>query len=89
MSEKIDDGGTAFPTSHGTWGMSLRDYFAAHAPADVTDHFATTRGETEKLVGVEPGKYDYMIHSAQFDAICRYKWADAMIKARTGGGENG
>jgi hypothetical protein len=47
MTEKLKDGGMAFPlganeyAGHGPcWGMSLRDYFIAHAPHEPQPWFA-------------------------------------------------
>ena len=34
MDSKIDDGGPAYPAPYGTYGMSLREYFAVRAPVD-------------------------------------------------------
>ena len=81
MSEKINDGGPAFPGKT-TWygqdgeaqhifkgGMSLRDYFAGQALIGFTANttFGGATGD-EKL------------------ARWSYDLADAMIKAQTGGG---
>ena len=51
IMEKINDGGTAFPWSNNS-GMSLRDYFAAHAmmgmlAAPDKEDPATQRGVAE------------------------------------------
>ncbi len=87
-----DDGGPAFPnprvtdssdivTQWETMGMSLRNYFAAHAPplpAFVRDAF----------VGVSPqqfkdGKREYDISQlAEVTAHWNFLYADAMLKER-------
>lgn len=99
---KIGNGGPAFPvrregpnqTSWQEEGLTLRDYFAVHAPpqrTDFTDYGAAA------LVGREMPDYpgddaseqaraDYQIATAQFridlDVALRLRWADAMLKAR-------
>ena len=76
MSDKINDGGPAFPGEQGhipdgtwnqTWesGMSLRDYFAAAA-----------------LQGMLSHADDFRKFSPQSYAIDAYKYADAMLRAR-------
>jgi len=68
---EIKDGGPAFP-SHGSMGevvqegMSLLDYFAAHAP-DVPEDFDWEATE---------------IHTYERRARWAYVYADAMLKAR-------
>lgn len=94
--ENIDDGGPAFPgkicIGHTPGdeipiyqhppGMSLRDYLAAHAPADeVADLIPETRGKCAASAGNtldEDGSDDHL----KLDCKARYKWADAMIEAR-------
>lgn len=84
-----EDGGPAFPNSkeeaREDWGpssgMSLRDWFATHSPqpsgTDIQDVIARARIRNpyndKKLPAV-----------SELDAECqlRYKWADAMLKAR-------
>lgn len=81
--EQIEDGGPAFPTeSEGqtgntTWrheGMTLRDYFAAHAPVgfDETRFVARMAGET--------GITGELLLATLVEL--RYAYADAMLKAR-------
>ncbi len=75
-------------------GMTLRDYFAAHAPAQRTDF---TDYGAAAVVGREmpdyPGddaseqaRIDHQIATAQFridlDVALRLRWADSMLKAR-------
>ena len=88
MSDKIKDGGPAFPVSTSnrdighqdgpnTWqfpGMTLRDYFAAHAPIDVADAneaFYRAHGRNART-------------SEMLDTLAglRSMYADAMLKAR-------
>ena len=74
--------------------MTLRDYFAAHAPAQRTDF---TDYGAAAVVGREmpdyPGddaseqaRIDHQIATAQFridlDVALRLRWADSMLKAR-------
>lgn len=64
------DGGPAFPRV-GEWeepGMSLRDYFAAHAPP-MTDEWWEDSAEEES-------------HWVEAQAAWNYAYADAMLKAR-------
>jgi hypothetical protein len=71
MTQKVDNGGEAFPVSHmadhGAFGMSLRDYFAAKA--------------LQGLIAAEgrEGSPGWFVEAA-------YMLADAMIeeKRRTG-----
>ena len=88
MSDKIKDGGPAFPVStaeaseghqdgHNTWqfpGMTLRDYFIAHAPigvADANEAFYRTNSRNPR----ESEMLDTL-------AVLRSRYADAMLKAR-------
>ncbi len=78
MSEK--DGGSAFPCSAPSnmpQGMTLRDYFAAHAPP-MPDDWASLR------------RHDYADYEAAgeellLDCQWRWMWADAMLAAREAG----
>lgn len=76
MTDKINDGGPAFPCSiskhdpitHAPYedahaGMSLRDYFAGQALAGSAAHLQTS------------GDPDYV-------AVWAYKYADAILRAR-------
>ena len=78
MSDKIKDGGPAFPTvdanraeDYGTCGMTLRDYFAAKVmPSCYAEYcaYANAQGYSEDWkMGV---------------ALASYAMADAMLKAR-------
>lgn len=87
-----DDGGPAFPSAalderkmEGAWlGMTLRDYFAAHAPAlphklGVLAEDAADIDNPDKTHGE---KCEVLLSIA---AEWRYRYADAMLAAREGG----
>jgi hypothetical protein len=101
----VKDGGQAFPAVE--WidtdrpdvrnpvrhvGMSLRDYFAAHAPAESLAAIRV-KSDRERLAGrSEPEGYedshisasiDHLRFNAEVEAALRYIYADAMIKARS------
>lgn len=70
MSFPIDDGGPAFPHESSPMthmGMTLRDYFAAHAPEPPGD-FMRTNAEL----------YDSLAWRVRW----RWAYADAMLRAR-------
>ena len=83
MSER-NDGGAAFPLNTANMGgsgacfpdpgMSLRDYYAAHAP-DMPDQWWL---DTKAQYGGRVGAY------AEAIAAWRYFYADAMLAARDG-----
>lgn len=84
-----DDGGPAFPRSgytdlngnmdHGSWGMSLRDYFAGQALAGVAGYavFDPQGASSVKAVANETDSSN----SATIAEAC-YQLADAMLEAR-------
>lgn len=85
MSAK--DGGPAFPRSDGGVsvthdGMSLRDYFAAHAP--MTDNILQSANDVAMETAPQTGE-------RYGEAFCRlltehaYRYADAMLRAREKG----
>jgi len=91
--ETKNDGGPAFPSEcegHGnpqyhSPGMTLRDYFAVHAPnGPVT--FPTT-ADAAKFVGIEsPDPYDVegvARMSAAIQVKLAYMYADAMLAERS------
>mgnify|MGYP003440399726 CR=1 FL=1 len=98
MSDKIKDGGHAFPKtasfhpdgpanfdSEDQSGMTLRDYFAVHS--DIGDTTKLTISIGESLLGRECPSWDSDIHGflawkAEVRATLRYIEADAMLKAR-------
>lgn len=83
MTDKINDGGTAFPFPGGTFslaqpGMSLRDWFAGQAPI--------TFGDAAVAYGRMPN-FNQGDERAAFFAVwtrLRYEHADAMLAARKG-----
>lgn len=75
-SKKIDDGGSAFPVedqgTHGTYGMSLRDWFAGQALSGIlAGGFADTIPHDDVNGGFDA-------------AFFAYQYADAMIATRKG-----
>lgn len=70
-----EDGGPAFPKSdphtHGTRGMSLRDYFAGQALQGLL-------ADTEFKPSIKDGGEDFKTIAAR----SAYSYADAMIRAR-------
>jgi hypothetical protein len=89
MSEPINDGGPAFPIVQGEGvlsihgGMTLRDYFAARAPAkEIADIVPDKVGECAEFIGMNPSEYQGAVHYVQCLAKARYIWADAVMKAR-------
>lgn len=98
MSPKIKDGDRAFPQKvfhalgHGTgnWettgGMSLRDYFAIHAPEPShTDIMHIV--ERERLANPHNEPYHNKVRRRGVEEIrcaLRYEFADAMLSARGG-----
>lgn len=83
MSDKIDDGGFAFPHPYDSpGGMSLRDYFAAAALQTLKiEHYATT---SAGMHGASYGTAHAVFVSASPVEIARrsYEIADAMLAAR-------
>jgi len=84
MSTQIDDGGPAFPcpvefdpngqlVSHGSFGMSLRDWFAGMAVGHIAVH-----AMVDQWARSGPEWRDAAASES-------YKFADAMIEARKGG----
>ena len=70
---EINDGGPAFPDPDGqanyTGGMTLRDYFAAHAPPMPEQWWKDSKGDGH--------------HWADASAAWAYFYADAMIAQRS------
>jgi hypothetical protein len=82
---KTYDGGPAFPVpglhEHEEFnGMTLRDYFAVHAPAMNQASLELA----EALVGrkVPDGRLEKELFWLDVDAKQRHLWADAMLRAR-------
>lgn len=96
-NEKKPDGGPAFPrtelvpggddpsdplypVTHG--GMSLRDYFAAHAPEPSIEVVATERG-IDRSRNPHNDSYKPPLRSdPEIRAYLRYRHADAMLAER-------
>lgn len=87
---KIDDGGPAFPLPESDYqqttpGMSMRDYFAAHASDADLDNIASgehSSGYLRKFIGESHGTDLSPEIWACARAKARYLHADAMIAAR-------
>lgn len=82
MADK--DGGPAFPLDAykglGPWhGMTLRDYYAAHAPVDVK--MALVAWGDPKLAGPPSDDEGRAAFMAVW-ALLRYDYADAMLEER-------
>lgn len=78
----INDGGAAFPISRESeerfnGGMSLRDYFAAHAPVDAKMALAVW-GKDANLAGPPADDAARAAFMAVW-ALLRYEYADAMV----------
>lgn len=82
-----NDGGSAFPlpmghqTTEGSQGMSLRDWFAGHAPEYPN---CDSVEDAAKFIGIDDAEYtrDTVGNWTLADAKYRYQWADAMLAAR-------
>jgi len=63
--------------------MSLRDYFAAHAPTgDEGITPPATIKELEEFIGIPSGTYNWLVHWPMAVAKARYAYADAMLAER-------
>lgn len=92
MSAKPEHGGSAFPAmarwDDGVYryvndGMSLRDYFAAHAPASALDINDWSVQDCQNFLGLPDGEpYQWRKHYTGLQAKLAYEYADAMVKAR-------
>lgn len=81
MSMKYD-GGPAFPVDQETteFGISLRDYFAAHAPITPQSWFESSE---QSQTPIETSGVRTVIYDKKKIAIeWPWAWADAMIEAR-------
>ena len=65
MSEKINDGGPAFPVVDMSIGMSLRDYFAAKALPSIMAHPAYREHTPEEKAKVAYMYADCMLEARQ------------------------
>lgn len=82
------DAGPASPVAdigmHGTFGMSLRDYFAAKAMALIDARNEISVGEVRKAIGLDAdADYQWQTHWPMYLAQQSYALADAMIAARS------
>ena len=85
-----NDGGPAFPTvdanrdeDYGTRGMTLRDYYIAHAPAQEIEAITPDTIEAcAAFIGIEAKDYKGGVHYIKCLAKSRVIWADAMLEAR-------
>ena len=88
-----DDGGPAFPTNAESWqqgfaGMTLRDYLAAHVSVSEEADYPTGVSWQELCVAIGQPKetpstgWEGSAVRVLFEAITRYRKADAMITAR-------
>ena len=86
-------GGPAFPVAdshhangqiqYGSNGMTLRDYFAAHAPKEMYDLEGWAACDCEEVLGLPEGvAYNWRKHYIPLLAKRSYEYADAMLKAR-------
>ena len=87
MSERIKDGGPAFPRTYngdGHNGMTLRDHFAA--TSNVSDQMKDMTSNGASRLGVPMPKnsdsLDWAIWRARIKARLRFLEADAMLAAR-------
>jgi hypothetical protein len=76
----------AFPCTHpdfATFGMTLRDYYIVHAPAEeIAEMIPDTVNGAAKYIGVPVSDYDLYRDYIKVLAKARCEWADAMLKAR-------
>jgi hypothetical protein len=85
-----DTGGPAFPTplQHNDWredypGMTLRDYFAANANEDdINEHIWKGFNETRIKIAPDGTRYESFQAARWTREQARYRYADAMLKAR-------
>lgn len=81
----MNTGGTAFPchTIAMHEGMTLRDYFAARASEeDINQHIWKGFNETAIKTAGDGTKYETSIAARWTREQAKYRYADAMLKAR-------
>lgn len=93
MADPVHDGGPAFPLAlegarmpgdYGlAFGMTLRDYFAAHAPVDFSYAMDVYGGR--KISKLPTTDEERAVFFAVW-TLLRYEYADAMLERRNGGG---
>ena len=90
-----NDGGPAFPVAAYTLdtsgkpmlmvkdGMTIRDYFIAHAPVqEIANLVPGTIGRCAAYIGIDAADYTMSYHYLLVLAKARGEWADAMLKER-------
>lgn len=80
-------GGPAFPAPAGVahitdQGMTLRDYFATHASEEDIKYWQPMGAMVAKVKETGNGKMIYHEPGMYTREIARYRYADAMLKAR-------
>ena len=86
MTDRTVNDSPAFPVINGgvlCMGMTLRDYYIAHAPAsEIADLIPKTVEGFARYIGIPPSEYvgerDYLKAIAK----ARGEWADAMLEER-------
>ena len=89
-----NEGGPAFPVAAYTLdtsgkpmlmvkdGMTLRDYFIAHAPAqEIANLVPASLKDCAAYIGIDAADYKSNFHYLLVLAKTRGEWADAMIEA--------
>lgn len=67
-------------------GMTLRDYFAAHAPVhDLSQMIPHHLHDLCRVIGIPLDEYKAEVHYLPFIVALRYRWADAMLAERAKG----
>lgn len=70
--------------------VSKREWLAAHAPAEeISEMVPLDAAGGAALLGMAPGDYQASRDYPRILAICRYQWADAMLRASREGGHDG
>jgi hypothetical protein len=65
-------------------GMTLRDYLACHAPAQTEWTFRQCEEITGEIYDQSVTDLKQSVaYAMKVDAILRYRWADAMMEARS------
>jgi len=89
-----NDGGPAFPVpsaedsaatlcAQGYGGMTLRDYFIAHAPAqEISEIMPSDLKGCAAYLGISVERYKYPDSYLEIVAKLRAQWADAMLAER-------
>ena len=80
-------GGPAFPSAdfehHEYTGMTLRDFFATHASEEDIEYWTPMGFMVQKVREVENGRKSIYSEPGMYSREqARYRYADAMLKAR-------